>query len=197
MVRERELVNAETGQRMNFEILLVSPAFERIVLPFKQNLARLGIDVRVRLVDQSQYINRLRGFDYDMIVGVWGQSESPGNEQRSYWSSKAAEQPAARNYAGIKDPVVDELIELVISAPDRQSLVTRTRALDRVLLWGHFVIPNWHVRIDRIASWKKFGRPTVTPRQGTSLNYWWIDGAKDAALKERRGGAGRGHGRDR
>ena len=186
VVRDLELVNAETGQQMSFEILLVSPAFERIVLPFKQNLGRLGIDVRVRLVDQSQYINRLRSFDYDMIIGVWGESESPGNEQRSYWSSKAADSPAARNYAGIKDPVVDELIELVISAPDRQSLVTRTQALDRVLLWGHFVIPNWHVRIDRIASWNRFGRPAVTPRRGTSLDYWWIDAAKDAALKERR-----------
>ena len=185
VVRDMKLVNAETGRRLRFEILLVSPAFERIVLPFKRNLDRLGIDVRVRLVDTSQYITRLRSFDFDMIVGGWGQSESPGNEQRGYWSSKAADSPAARNTAGIKDPVVDELIEEVISAPDREGLVTRTRALDRVLLRGHYVIPNWHVRADRIASWDMFGRPTVIPRRGTNLNYWWIDAAKAAALKNR------------
>jgi microcin C transport system substrate-binding protein len=185
VVRDMKMVNAETGKRLKFEILLYSPAFERIVLPFKRNLARLGIDARVRLVDTSQYINRLREFDFDIIVASWGQSESPGNEQRSYWSSQAAAAPGARNYIGIKDPVVDELIELVISAPSRQSLVTRTRALDRVLLWGHYVIPNWHVRVDRIASWNKFSRPAVVPRRGTSLDYWWFDAAKDAALKNR------------
>ena len=185
VVRDMKLVNAETGRRLRFEILLVSPAFERIVLPFKRNLDRLGIDVRVRLVDTSQYITRLRSFDFDMIVGGWGQSESPGNEQRGYWNSKAADSQGARNYAGIKDPVVDELIEGVISAPDREGLVTRTRALDRVLLWGHYVIPNWHVRTDRIASWDMFGRPAAIPRRGTSLNYWWIDEAKATALKSR------------
>jgi microcin C transport system substrate-binding protein len=185
VVRDMKMVNAETGKRLKFEILLYSPAFERIVLPFKRNLARLGIDARVRLVDTSQYINRLREFDFDIIVASWGQSESPGNEQRSYWSSQAAAAPGARNYIGIKDPVVDELIELVISAPSRQSLVTRTRALDRVLLWGHYVIPNWHVRVDRIASWNKFSRPAVVPRRGTSLDYWWFDAAKDAELKNR------------
>ncbi len=185
VVRDMKMVNAETGQRLKFEILLYSTTFERIVLPFKRNLTRLGIDARVRLVDTSQYINRLREFDFDMVVGNWGQSESPGNEQRNFWSSAAAASPAARNFAGIKDPVVDELIELVISAPSRQSLVTRTRALDRVLLWGHYVIPNWHVRVDRIASWNKFSRPAVVPRRGTSLDYWWFDAAKDAALKNR------------
>ena len=185
VVRDMKMVHAETGQRLKFEILLYSTTFERIVLPFKRNLTRLGIDARVRLVDTSQYINRLREFDFDMVVGNWGQSESPGNEQRNFWSSAAAASPAARNFAGIKDPVVDELIELVISAPSRQSLVTRTRALDRVLLWGHYVIPNWHVRVDRIASWNKFSRPAVVPRRGTSLDYWWFDAAKDAALKNR------------
>ena len=107
VVRDMKMVNAETGKRLKFEILLYSPAFERIVLPFKRNLARLGIDARVRLVDTSQYINRLREFDFDIIVASWGQSESPGNEQRSYWSSQAAAAPGARNYIGIKDPVVE------------------------------------------------------------------------------------------
>ena len=185
IVRDMKLVNAETGEQMRFEILLISPAFERIVLPFRRNLSRLGIDVSVRLVDTAQYINRIRGFDFDMIVSGWGQSESPGNEQRDFWTTRAAETQGSRNYAGIKDPVIDVLVEQIISAPDRDSLIARTRALDRVLLWGHYVIPNWHIRIDRIAYWDKFGRPDYIPRRGTSINYWWIDPAKQRALEER------------
>jgi microcin C transport system substrate-binding protein len=182
-----KLVNVHTGKPFEFEILLVSPAFERIVLPFVRNLKRLGIDARVRLVDESQYINRLRSFDFDMIITGWGESESPGNEQRSFWTSAAADSPAARNYAGIKDPVVDELVELVIKAPDRESLVARTRALDRVLLYGYYVIPNWHLRMQRILYWDKFSRPQVTPRTGTSISYWWFDEAKAARLERERG----------
>ena len=186
VVRDFELVKAETGEPFRFEILLISPAFERVVLPFARNLKRLGIDARVRLVDQSQYINRIRAFDFDMFISSWPQSESPGNEQRNYWSSAAADSPAARNYVGIKDPVIDELIELVITAPSRESLVARVRALDRVLLWGHYVIPNWHLRVDRILYWDKFSRPEVTPHRGTAINYWWFDEAKARALKQRR-----------
>jgi len=184
-VRDLKLVNAETGRQMRFEILLVSQAFERIILPFTRNLKRLGIDARVRLVDPSQYINRLRDFDFDMIVGGWGESDSPGNEQRNYWSSAAADSPAARNLAGIKDPVVDELIELVITASSRESLVARTRALDRVLLHGHYVIPNWHLSRQRILYWDKYARPEVPTRQGTSLNWWWLDPVKAADLERR------------
>ncbi|MEE9561224.1 MAG: hypothetical protein V3V64_10585, partial [Acidiferrobacterales bacterium] len=147
---------------------------------------RLGIDARVRLVDQSQYINRLRSFDFDVIVAVWPASESPGNEQRNFWSSAAADSPAGRNYAGIKDPVVDELVELVISAPDRTSLVARTRAVDRVLLFGYYVVPNWHLQVQRILSWDKFSRPEVTPKTGTSIDYWWFDPAKAARLEAER-----------
>jgi microcin C transport system substrate-binding protein len=138
----------------------------------------------VRLVDESQYINRLRSSDFDMIIAVWPSSESPGNEQREFWTSAAADSPAASNYAGIKDPVIDELVELVISAPDRDSLVARTRALDRVLLFGYYVIPNWHVRVQRILHWDKFGRPGITPRNGTSIAYWWLDAAKAPRLEE-------------
>ncbi len=186
VVRDMKLVNVETGQQMRFEIMLVQKSIERVVLPFVRNLQRLGIDVRVRLVDSSQYINRLRKFDFDMIIFGVGQGESPGNEQRFYWSSAAADSPAARNVAGIKDPVVDELIELVITAPDRESLVARTRALDRVLLHGHYVIPNWHLETDRILYWDKFSRPSVTPNQGTSTSYWWFDEAKAQVLDEKR-----------
>jgi microcin C transport system substrate-binding protein len=185
VVRDMTLVNAETGVPLRFEILLVSPSFERIILPFVRNLKRLGIEARVRLVDQSQYINRLRAFDFDIFISGWGQSESPGNEQRNFWSSQAADSPAARNFAGIKDLVVDELIELVITAPSRESLVARTRALDRVLLWGHYVIPNWHQRTQRLLFWDKFSRPDTPSRRGTSVNWWWFDPVKAARLEER------------
>ncbi len=186
VVRDLQLVNKRTGQPFSFEILLVSPAFERIVLPFVRNLKRLGIDARVRLVDQSQYINRIRSFDFDMIVSGWGASESPGNEQRSYWTSAAASSPAASNYAGVSDPVIDELVELLIAAPDRESLVARARALDRVLLFGYYVIPQWHLRMQRILYWDKFSRPDVTPRTGTAIDYWWFDEAKAARLEKAR-----------
>jgi microcin C transport system substrate-binding protein len=186
VVEDMILVNAETKQQMSFEILLVSPAFERIMLPFVRNLTRLGIDARLRLVDQSQYINRLRSFDFDLIVSGWGESESPGNEQREYWGSRAADSAGSRNRVGIKDPVVDELIELVITAPSRESLIARTRALDRVLLWGHYVIPNWHLRKQRILYWDKFSRPEQPARFGTSTSLWWFDPAKAANLEARR-----------
>jgi microcin C transport system substrate-binding protein len=137
----------------------------------------------VRLVDQSQYVNRLRAFDFDMIIGNWGQSESPGNEQRNYWSSAAATSPGARNYVGIQEPVIDALIELLIQAPDRASLVARTRALDRVLLQGHYVIPNWYLRFQHILYWGKFSRPETTAKFGTSTSLWWFDAEKAAHLE--------------
>lgn len=185
VVRDMRLVNEETGQPMRFEFLLVSQSFERIVLPFQRNLARLGIDMSIRLVDQSQYINRVTQYDFDMISEVWPQSDSPGNEQREFWSSAAAEQPGSRNTAGVNDPVVDDLVELIIQAPDRESLIARCRALDRVLLWSHYGIPNWHSRVDRWLYWDKFSRPEVTPDQGTSTTYWWYDEEKAARLAER------------
>jgi len=125
------------------------------------------------VVDSSQYVNRVRAFDFDMIVAVWGQSASPGNEQRDFWGSAAARSPGSRNYAGIASPALDALIESLIAAPDRESLVQRTRALDRVLLWSHLVVPNWHSPVDRIVFWDKFGYPEPPPRQGTSTDFWW------------------------
>ena len=144
------------------------------MLPYVRNLRRLGIEARVRVVDSSQYINRLRAFDFDMIVAVWGQSTSPGNEQRDFWGSAAAKAPGSRNYTGIASPAVDALIDAVIAAPDRESLVARTRALDRVLLWNHLVVPNWHSPVDRIVFWDKFGYPMPPPLQGTSTDWWWV-----------------------
>ena len=179
-IEKNKLISPKTGEPVTFEILLVSPAFERIVAPFIANLERLGIEARMRTVDQSQYINRIRQFDYDMIVGGAGQSESPGNEQRDYWSSDAADREGSRNSIGIKDPAVDALIETIVDAPDRKSLVAATRALDRVLQWNHFVIPQWHVRRDRIAYWDRFGIPKH-PKYGADTMSWWIDPAKQAS----------------
>ena len=184
-VTDGKLTDTKTGQVMAFEMLLVQPTFERVVLPFKKNLQRLGVDMSVRTVDTAQYQKRLDDFDFDMTVLAIGQSLSPGNEQRDFWTTEKADQPGSRNLAGIQDPVVDELVELVIAAPDRDSLVTRTRALDRVLLWGHYVIPNWHTRVFRVAYWDKFGRPEVTPRYALGFNNWWVDPEKAAALEAR------------
>ncbi|MEE9140363.1 MAG: extracellular solute-binding protein [Alphaproteobacteria bacterium] len=183
VLRENRLVHEASGQLMEFEILLVNPLFERIAAPFRKNLERLGITARMRTVDTSQYEFRVENFDFDMIVGGWGQSLSPGNEQRDFWSSSAAETMGSRNSIGVKDPVVDELLELVISAPDRQSLVARTRALDRVLLWGHYVVPQWHITYFRIAYWNKLARPAITPKYQLGLFSWWVDPAKAERLR--------------
>jgi microcin C transport system substrate-binding protein len=179
------LTNQESGEPMTFEILLVSPAMERIVLPFQRNLGRLGITTTVRLVDSSQYINRYRAFDFDMIINVWGQSDSPGNEQREFWSSAAADMPGSRNLAGVRDPVVDELVELLIAAPTREELVARTRALDRVLLWGHYVVPQYHSRVDRVLYWDKFAHSDVIPDSGYDLDTWWFDEERARRLERR------------
>jgi len=173
VVRDLKLVNEKSGAPFNFEILLVGSGFERIALPYVRNLRRLGIDARVRVVDSSQYINRVRAFDFDMIVAAWGQSLSPGNEQRDFWGSGAAKASGSRNYTGIASPALDALIERLIASPDRESLVHRTRALDRVLLWSHLVVPNWHSPVDRIVFWDKFGYPEPPPTQGTSTDFWW------------------------
>jgi microcin C transport system substrate-binding protein len=182
-IENNKLISPKTGTPVTFEVLLVSPAFERIVAPFARNLKRLGIEAGIRTVDQSQYINRIRSFDYDVIVGGAGQSDSPGNEQRDYWSSAAADREGSRNSIGVKNPAVDALIEKIVDAKDRKSLVHATRALDRVLSWNHYVIPQWHVRIDRIAYWDKFGIPKH-PKYGVDTMSWWIDPAKEAALSQ-------------
>ena len=182
-IKDNKRVHEKTGKPLEFEVLLVSPLFERIVLPFAKNLEKLGVAVRVRTVDPSQYRRRIDTFDFDVIVGGAGQSLSPGNEQRSYWGSTAADIEGGRNTIGIKDPVIDELIEKVIAAPDRKALVASVKALDRVLQWGHWVIPHWHAKYDRVAYWDKFGRPRITPIQGNQFLAWWVDPKKEEALK--------------
>jgi microcin C transport system substrate-binding protein len=186
VVRDLRLVHAESGEPFIFEFLYGDQAQERVLLPFVRNLRRLGIDVRLRLVDTAQYINRFRAKDFDMMIFNNAQSLSPGNEQREYWGSEAADRPGSRNIAGIEDPVVDELIDLVIAAPTRDSLIQRTRALDRVLLWGHYVIPQLIAPYDRFLYWDKFGRPEMTPLHGPNPYTWWIDPAKDRTQAEQR-----------
>ena len=178
------------GRPFVFEMLLVQPDFERVVLPFQRNLARLGITMSVRMVDTSQYLERLRGFDFDMIVSSFPQSLSPGNEQRSFWHSTSADMPGSRNYCGIKNPAIDKLVDLVIAAPDRDALILRCKALDRALLWGWYVIPHWHATSWRVAYWDKFGRPDKLADYGLDFQSWWIDPDKERELADRRGRLG-------
>ena len=180
-VQDQKLVNAD-GEQFKFEILLVSQAFERIMLPWVRNLRRLGMSVNVRLVDTAQYINRLRSFDFDALISGFGQSENPGNEQRNYWTSEAAKSDGSRNYAGVSDPIIDELVEKLIRSPDRETLTAYTKALDRLLLSGFYVVPNWHLAADRILYWDKFSRPDVALKNGVMTDRWWFDDAKVAAL---------------
>ena len=186
-VRDGTLIHAETGEAMEIEFLLVAPAFERIVGPVVQNMKRLGIVARIRIVDPAQYQNRINEFDFDIVVSTRGQSLSPGNEQRNFWTAASADVPGSGNLAGIRDPVVDELVDLLIQSPDRDTLVATTRALDRVLLWGHYVIPQWHIRSFRLVYWNKFGRPGTRPKNGLGFPAtWWIDREKAAGLEASR-----------
>jgi len=177
-------IREKNGTALTFEILLVSPAFERWVGPFIQNLERVGVKARIRIVDASQYQERLDSFDFDMIVGTFGQSLSPGNEQRDFWHSEKADIRGSRNLMGIKNPVIDALIDQVIHASGRDTLVAATHALDRVLLWNHYVIPQWHIGSYRLAYWNKFGFPAQAPKYDNGvLDTWWIDTAKAAKLQ--------------
>jgi microcin C transport system substrate-binding protein len=161
------------GEPAKFEILLVNPRNERLALAYARKLNRLGIEASVRTVDSSQYQFRLNAYDYDMIIYWWDESLSPGNEQAFYWSSQSADTEGTRNYAGIKSPAVDALIQKLVSAKTRSELVTATRAMDRILQWGHYVVPLFHLPKDRVAYWNKFGFPLAPPLQGYQLDTWW------------------------
>ncbi len=185
-LNEGKLINKDSGEYFEFEILLVSPAFERIVLPFKDNLEKLGISVNVRTIDSAQYQQRLDTFDFDMIVSTFRQSLSPGNEQRNFWGSDAADTNGSRNIIGIKNPIIDILIEKVISAKDRKDLITTSQALDRVLLWNHYVIPQWHISSYRTLYWDIFDKPAVRPKYSLGTNTWWVNINKLDTLEERK-----------
>jgi microcin C transport system substrate-binding protein len=188
-VRNQKQVNARTGEALSVEILTTTtdPGAERIILFYKPSLERLGITVNVRAVDDPQYENRLRNWDFDIIMGGWPESLSPGNEQRDFWGSPAADTPGSRNYVGIKSPAVDALIERIIFAKDRAELVAATRALDRVLLWHHFVVPQFTSDTSRTVRWDRFGRPDPLPKYGASAfpTVWWWDAAKAAKAGSR------------
>ncbi|WP_414158305.1 extracellular solute-binding protein [Pseudomonas sp. BNK-45] len=168
-----KMVDAQ-GKPVVIEFLLAQTEFERVLLPFKRNLADLGIDLVIRRVDVSQYITRVRSRDFDMIVGSFPQSNSPGNEQREFWMSSSADKPGSRNYIGLKDPAIDSLVESLINADSRSSLVAHAKALDRVLQWGYYVIPNWHIKTWRVAYWDHIGHPQVAPKYDIGINTWWI-----------------------
>ncbi|KFX69380.1 hypothetical protein TMS3_0113200 [Pseudomonas taeanensis MS-3] len=178
-----QMLDAE-GNPVSFEFLLAQTEFERVLLPFKRNMADLGMELVIRRVDVSQYINRLRSRDFDLIVGGFGQSNSPGNEQREYWHSSSADNPGSRNFIGLKDPAIDQLVDGLINADSRQSLIAHTRALDRVLLWGHYVIPNWHIKTWRVAYWNRLQHPKITPQYDIGLNTWWVNPQPSAEATE-------------
>jgi microcin C transport system substrate-binding protein len=182
-VRERKLVDSRTGAQLSVELLVEDPSYERIVLFYKPSLERLGIEVSIRSVDDVQYQNRLRSWDFDIIIASWGESLSPGNEQRGYWGSQAADIPGTRNLIGIKNPAVEALIDRVIFAKDRAELVAATQALDRVLLWNFYVVPQWTYDKVRSARWDRFGRPETLPRYNEPdfPSIWWWD--KERAAK--------------
>ncbi len=181
-VRDRKLVNAKTGAPFEVELLGEDPSSERIALFFKPSLERLGIGVNVRTIDATQYENRLRSWDFDIVTSLWGESLSPGNEQREFWGSRAADAPGSRNVIGIKDAAIDKLIERVIFTKDRADLVAATKALDRVLLWNNFVVPQFTYNKIRTARWDRFGRPPEPPKYGQSgfPTIWWWDAEKAA-----------------
>ncbi len=176
------MVNA-AGEQFKIEILGNNPTDEIVSNTYIGTLRKIGIDASLRLVDPSQYVNRVRNFDFDMVTNVMAQSNSPGNEQRDFWSSKAADAPGSRNLMGIKDPTIDALTDRVIFATDRDDLVAATHALDRALLWNFYVVPQYHRPVVWLAYWNKFGIPDPQPSYiGADTESWWIDQAKEKAL---------------
>ena len=184
-VKDRKLVDA-AGKPVTVEILVQDPSAERIALFYKPSLERIGVTASIRVVDDAQYQNRLRSFDFDMIIDQWGESLSPGNEQREYWGSQTADQPGARNTIGIKNPAVDTLIDKVIFAKDRAELVAATRALDRVLLWNFYVVPQFTYGFSRYARWDRFGHAELPKYARSGLpSLWWFDADKAAKIGKR------------
>jgi microcin C transport system substrate-binding protein len=185
-VRDRKLVDA-AGKPVTVEILVQNPSFERIALFYKPSLERIGVTTSIRVVDDAQYENRLRSFDFDIIIDSWGESLSPGNEQREFWGSQTADQPGSKNSIGIKNPAIDALIDKVIFAKDRTNLVAATKALDRVLLWNFYVVPQYTYGFSRYARWDRFSHAEPLPKYGHSglPSLWWYDADKAAKIGKR------------
>jgi microcin C transport system substrate-binding protein len=185
-VKDHKLVDS-AGKPLSVEILVQDPSSERIALFYKPSLERIGVSTSIRVVDDAQYQNRLRSFDFDIIIDQWGESLSPGNEQREFWGSQAADMPGARNTIGIKNPAVDALIEKVIYAKDRGELVAATHALDRVLLWNFYLVPQFTYGFTRYARWDRFSHAEPLPKYGRSglPTLWWYDADKAARIGKR------------
>ena len=182
----RSVLKNAKGEKLTVEFLLDSPTFERVALPYRQQLELLGIGVTIKTVDGAQYERQTQTFDYDIIVGSWGQSLSPGNEQRDFWGSAAADSKGSRNYLGIKNPAIDKLIEAIIFAKDREGLTTACKALDRALIWNHYLVPHWYVPYERTARWDRFGKPETLPDYSIGFpTVWWWD--KERAAKVAKG----------
>ncbi len=178
----------KTGEPLSVEFLLVQPSFERVIMPYINNLKKIGIKASIRHVDSSQYVRRYRKFDFDIIIGSFRQSRSPGNEQRNSWGSAACDEEGSRNIIGIKNKGIDHLIDKVIFAKTRSDLVAAAKALDRVLLWNHYVVPQWYAPAERVAYWDKFGQPKTLPSQDIGfLATWWIDKEKAQRLTKKGG----------
>ncbi len=186
-IRNTKLINTKTGEPYSVEFLADDPTIERLVLFYKPSLNRIGMEVNLRLVDSAQYENRLRQWDFDIVTASWGESLSPGNEQRGFWGSAAADEPGSRNVVGIKNPAVDKLIDRIVYSKDRDELVAATKALDRVLLWNFYVVPQWSYGKIRTARWDRFGRPQNMPKYGLAAfpTIWWWDEEKAAKAPRR------------
>jgi len=186
-IRDQQLVDSKTGEPFTVEFLGNNPLFERVFLFYKPSLDRIGMNVTVRTVDEAQYENRLRGWDFDVITYAWGESLLPGNEQRGYWGTQAADQPGSENVIGIKNPAVDAMIEHIVLAKDRTELVAAVKALDRILLWNQYVVPQWSYSKMRTARWDRFSHPEPLPKYGISAfpALWWWDADKAAKTGSR------------
>jgi microcin C transport system substrate-binding protein len=183
VIKNGKMVNAKTGEPFKFEILGWNDTDQVICSPYIANLRKIGVDATLRIIDQTQYVNRLNNFDFDVTTSLFQQSDSAGNEQRDFWTSKAADKPGSRNLMGIKDPTVDALVDRVIFATDRDDLVAATHALDRVLLWNYYVVPQYYRAVIWLAYWNKFSMPEKQPSyRGADIDSWWIDLDKEKAL---------------
>ncbi|GHB25857.1 ABC transporter substrate-binding protein [Pseudovibrio japonicus] len=183
--RQGQLVNEETGEPFTIEYLLNGDSFERVALRYQTSLRKIGIDLQLRVVDSSQYINRIRNRDFGMIYTGWVQSLSPGNEQRGYWGSESADDDISRNYAGIKDPAIDELIDIIVNADNREELTAATKAMDRILMWEQYTIPGWTSPFSRVARWDRFSHPQQLPEYDVGFpTIWWWDEAKAQKVAE-------------
>ena len=186
-MRDRKLVNAKTGEPFEVELLVEDPSFERFMLFYKPVAGAAGHHRQRAHHRSAQYENRLRSWDFDIVVASWGESLSPGNEQREYWGSQAADSRARATSSASRIPAIDKLIERVIYTKDRDDLVAATKALDRVLLWNHYVVPQWNYRRSRTARWDRFGRPSELPKYGLSAfpALWWFDADRAAKIGKR------------